>query len=105
MIPSMRLREEENRLKKVEEWLIKVEKEGTMPEYDVVFKKVEALNVASVRGVIPSYQDISRFTKNYFPIWEGKESNLRGRPMAIYHDSEYKEKDPDVEAAVPVSET
>lgn len=99
----MRLREEENRLKKVEEWLIKVEKEGTMPEYDVVLKKVEALNVASVRGIIPSYQDISRLYKELFSYLGRKRVQFAGPTMAIYHDSEYKEKDPDVEAAVPVA--
>jgi effector-binding domain-containing protein len=98
-----RLRQEEARLKKVEEWLKKVEKEGFMPEYDVNLKKIEEMQIASVRGTIPTYGDISRLYKELFSYLGRKRVQYAGPPMAVYHDCEYKEKDADVEAAIPVT--
>jgi effector-binding domain-containing protein len=98
-----KLREEEARLKKVEEWLMRVEKEGTMPSYDVVIKKVEAQNVASVRDVIPAYDQIGKLYEELFSFCGRHRVQFTGPPMAIYHDAEYREKDADVEAAVPVA--
>ncbi len=97
------LREEQKRLKNLEEWLQKCEQEGVMPEYDVVIKKVEAQTVASIRGVIPNYGSISQLYGPLFAFTGKKRLKTTGPPMAIYHDQEYKEKDPDVEAAVPVT--
>lgn len=38
----------------------KSRKEGTMPDYDIVVKKLEAVKVVSVRDVISSYSEVSR---------------------------------------------
>jgi effector-binding domain-containing protein len=100
-----RLREEETRLKKVEEWLKKVEKEGSMPVSEVLIKKVEAQLVASVRGVIPTYGDCSRLYKDLFGYLGKKRVNITEPSMSICHDQEYREKDVDVEVAIPISKT
>jgi effector-binding domain-containing protein len=97
------LYEEETRLRKVEEWLKRVEKEGSMPDVDVILKKIEAQNVASVRGIIANYGDIGKLYQELFSYLGRKRVKFAGPPMAIYHDGEYKEKDADVEAAVPVA--
>ena len=97
-----RLREEEIRLKKVEEWLTKIEKAGALPEYDVLLKKIESLTVASVRDVIPTYNDISRLYRELFSYLGRNRIQFAGPPMAINHDAEYREKDVDIEATIPV---
>jgi effector-binding domain-containing protein len=98
-----RLREEEARLKRVEEWLKKIEKEGAMPDYDVVIKKIEAQTVASVRDVIPTYGDIGRLFGLLGPFLGRHRVKVTGPAMAIYYDHEYREKGVDVEVAVPVA--
>ena len=97
-----RLREEEIRLKKVEEWLIKIEKAGALPEYDILLKKIEPLTVASVRHIVPTYNDISWLYKDLFSYLGRNRIQFAGPPMAINHDAEYREKDADIEAAIPV---
>jgi effector-binding domain-containing protein len=97
------LREEHNRLKRLEEWLQKCEKEGSMPAYDVVIKKVEAETVASIREVIPGYGAIGNLFGPLYVYTSKKRLKVTGPPIGIYHDPEYREKDADVEAAVPVS--
>jgi effector-binding domain-containing protein len=98
-----RLREERDRLKRVEEWLRKVEKEGAMPVYDVVIKRVEAQTVASVRDIIPTYGDVSKLYQELFSYLGRKRVKFNGPPIVILHDMEYREKDADVEAAIPVA--
>ena len=44
-----KLEVETERLKRVEEWLIQVEKEGKMPNYEIVIKKIAPLKVVSIR--------------------------------------------------------
>jgi effector-binding domain-containing protein len=98
-----RLLEEKDRLKRLEEWLEKVEKEGSMPDYDVVIKKIEAQTVASVRDILPAYSDVSRLYKDLYSYLGRKRAKFNGPPMVILHDGEYREKDADVEAAIPVA--
>jgi effector-binding domain-containing protein len=98
-----RLYEEETRLRRVEEWLRRIEKEGTMPGYDVVIKKLEAVKVASVRNVIPSYNQVSKLFNELFSYLAGQRAQFAGPPLTIYHDAEYRDKDADVEVAVPIT--
>src|SRR4026209_1227529 len=52
-----RVGEEAERLQRVERWLRQIEQEDSMSKYDVVIKKMEAIKVASVRGVVPTPPD------------------------------------------------
>jgi len=90
------------RLDRLEEWLKEIDKEGKMPEYQVTLKKVEPLLAASIREVIPVYSDISRLYEELFKYLGKSFAFPSGPAMAIYHDTEYKERDADVEAVVPV---
>jgi effector-binding domain-containing protein len=100
-----RLYEEETRLRKVEEWLKRVEKEGTMPDYDIVVKKLEAVQVASVRDIVPSYGEVSRLFNELFSYLARHRVQFVGPPLIIYHDAEYMETDADIEVAVPINGT
>jgi effector-binding domain-containing protein len=98
-----KLREEEVRLRKVEEWLRKVEKEGTMPTYDIVIKKIDAIKVASVRDIIPTYKDTGRLFDEVCSFLVKQRVQFMGPPLAIYYDPEYRDIKVDVEVAVPIS--
>jgi effector-binding domain-containing protein len=98
-----RLEDEQGRLRQVEEWLRQIEKEGIMPEQNVVLKKVNAQKVASVRGVVPTYADIDRLFNELCPYLEEHQAQWIGPPIAVYYDMEYKESDVDIEVAVPIT--
>jgi effector-binding domain-containing protein len=98
-----RLQEEQRRLVQVEKWLKQTKKEGSMPNLDVVFKKVVAQNVASVRDVIPTYSDIGPLFDELYSYLTEQKAQLTGPPIAIYYDMEYKERDVDVEVAAPIA--
>jgi effector-binding domain-containing protein len=101
-----RLTEEQKRLEQVERLLQQIEKEGKMPDYKVVVKKVAPQLVASVRGILPAYGDIGQFYGEIFPHLAKK---MIFKPAAatflICHDTEYKEKDVDVEVCVPIKKS
>lgn len=100
-----RVREEAERLKRIEARLRQIEQEDVMSKYDVVIKKVEPLQVASLRGTVPTppEQDI---------LWQELEEYLAmnhvrptGPCLSLYHDEEYKERDWDIEVCEPLAET
>jgi effector-binding domain-containing protein len=101
---QQRVNEEQRRLEQVEKLLDQIEKGGTMPDYQITIKSVKPLLVASVRDVLPTYGDIGRLCGKIFK-YLGKKFVFKpvGPTMMICHDREYKEKDVDIEAAVPIS--
>jgi len=100
---QQRVQEEQARLAWVEWRLRQIEQEGTMSTQEVVLKKVPALTVASVRDVIPTYGDVGQLYGEIFAHLGQHRVRPAGPPLAIYYDKEYRERDVDVEAAVPVA--
>ena len=98
-----RVNEEQSRLEQVEKLLEQIMKEGKMPDYQVIIKKIPAMKIASVRGTVPSYSDISILWDKICPVFEKHMSIINGPPLAIYHDMEYREKDVDIEVGIPLS--
>jgi effector-binding domain-containing protein len=101
---EQKLETERERLARVEARLRQIEQEGKMPAYDVVLKKTEAVTVAAVRDVIPTYSDVDKLFGELFAHLGQKGIGPAGPPMALYHDEEFKERDVDAEIAVPLSE-
>ncbi len=97
--------EEQARLDRVEWRLRQIEQEGAMSTQEVVIKKVPAMTVASVRDVIPTYSDVGRLYDELMPYLGQHRIRPAGPPLAIYYDTEYRERDVDVEAAIPVMES
>lgn len=99
-----KVREEAERLRRVEAWLSQIEQENEMSKYDVVIKNVEAVKVASVRDVVPTPPEQGG-------LWgelEGYLASQRVRPngacFTLYHDEEYKERDWDLEVCEPITD-
>jgi len=100
---QQQVQEEQERLARVEWRLRQIEQEGTMSTQEVVIKKVPALPVASVRDVIPTYGDCGQLYGEIFAHLGRHRISPAGPPLAVYYDEEYRERDVDVEAAVPVA--
>ena len=75
-----------------------------MPDQEVVIKKVEPLQVATVRAVVPTYSHVGRLFNELFACLGEQKARPVGPALAIYYDKQYKERDADVEAAVPIAE-
>ena len=98
------VQEEAERLERVELWLRQIEQEDNMSKYDVVIKKVEAMKIASVRGIVPTPPEQGG-------LWDVLESYLKmhgvrpsGPCFSLYHDEEHKERDWDIETCEPISD-
>jgi DNA-binding transcriptional MerR regulator len=98
-----RLKDDRSRLDQVEEWLRQIEKEGVVPDFQVDIKKIEKQKVASLRRIIPTYNDIHMLFNELCGYLEAKKAKSFGPPLAIYYDTEYKEHQVDVELAVPIA--
>ncbi|MFQ6059174.1 MAG: GyrI-like domain-containing protein, partial [Anaerolineae bacterium] len=100
---QQQVQEEQARLARVEWRLKQIEQEGTMSAQEVALKKIPALTVASVRDVIPTYGDCGQLYGEIFAYLGQHRVRPAGPPLTIYYDQEYRERDVDVEAAVPVA--
>lgn len=98
-----RVEEQQARLARVEWRLKQIEQEGVMSTQEVVLKGVPAMMVASVRDIIPTYSDIGQLYGEVFAYLGRHRVSPAGPPLALYHEDEYRERDVDAEAAVPVA--
>jgi DNA-binding transcriptional MerR regulator len=97
-----RIREETERLERIESRLRQIEQENNMSKYDVVIKNVEAIKVASVRDVVPTPPEQGG-------LWGELEGYLamhrvhpNGACFTLYHDEDFKERDWDLEVCEPI---
>lgn len=95
--------EEQARLARVEARLRQIEQEENMPVYDVVLKTIEPQTILGLRRVIPTYSHIGELFGEVCGQLEGYNLRVMGPAIALYYDGEYRERDVDCEAAVPVS--
>jgi DNA-binding transcriptional MerR regulator len=90
-----RVDEEATRLERVRARLRQLEKEQIMPNYEVVLKRLEPIQVAGVRGKIPTYPEQGH-------LWEASAKHLAahnitpsGACFTLYYSDE-----PDIDAEV-----
>jgi effector-binding domain-containing protein len=100
---KQKLEAETERLKRVEEWLIQVEKEGKMPDYEIVLKKTSSVKVVAIREILPDYAATGQLFQKIAPYIFKSGSQVAGPPILIIYDEGYKEKDVDVEVAFPIA--
>ncbi len=97
-----KVQEETERLEHVEAWLRQIEEEDSVSKYDVVIKRIEPFQVASVRGVVPSPSEPGELWEELGKFFEKHPVQTSGPCLALYHDEEHKESDWDLEACEPV---
>jgi DNA-binding transcriptional MerR regulator len=94
------------RLTRIEAWLQAFEQEVTMPAYDVILKKVEPIRVAQALGTAPSMEQIgpildSLFDKVFTHITQHG-ATIAGPAITVYYDPEFRERDVNVGACMPI---
>jgi DNA-binding transcriptional MerR regulator/effector-binding domain-containing protein len=115
-----RLEDDQRRLRRLEVRLKQIEfaggspyvnggsQEAWMSTYEVVIKKVEPLQVASVRDVVPSYDESEPYFDRMFDELYGyvhrQGAHRVGCGIAVYHTTEGQENAIEVEAIAPIYE-
>jgi effector-binding domain-containing protein len=99
-----RVQEEAERLMRIEARLRQIEQEDVMSKYDVVIKKVDALKVASLRGVVPTPPDQGTLWRELDGYLARHHVHPSGPCLSLYHDDEHKEKDWDIEVCEPIAD-
>ncbi len=92
-----RVREEQDRLARLQARLRLIEQEGIMTK-EVVLKEIAPQWIASVRSTIPAYPAVGMLYGELYGMVGP--AALGGLPVALWHDPEYKERDVDAEAGV-----
>ena len=98
-----RLEQEQVRLSRVEKLLEQIEKEGAMPEYQIVVKNVESQLFASIRAIMPTYGHVGQLYEELFKYIFSNGGRPAGPTHFMSHDGEFKEKDVDIEAGIPIA--
>jgi len=87
--------------------LTQIEQEGRMPDYEIVIKQVPEQLIASVEGIIPSYDESESIFNRLF---DEVSAYLRlhgftplGAGIAIYHEMRSPDESTRVEAALPLA--
>ena len=98
---------EQERLARVETRLWLIEKEGAMPDYEIVVKEIETLRVAEGRAVAPTHDEIGPLIKKLFDDVVGyihqHKGNFAGPGFSVYHvECEEMQNDIEVGAAFPI---
>lgn len=102
---QQRVAEEQKRLDNVEKLLTRIEKEGSMPDYQITLKKLDPVLVASIREVLPTYGACGPLFGEIYQYIGMKGGKPAGPPAFLIHDPEYKEKDVDIEVAIPIAKS
>ncbi len=89
-------------LKRLEARLKQIEQEGKMPDYEVILKKVDPRWVASVRGVISSYDEsgpvFDRLFDEAYSYVHRQGVRSPGCGIAVYHEKQGSDENIEVEA-------
>jgi len=100
------LQEKQFQLANVEARLQQIEQEGQPSPYEIVVKALAPLPVASLRQIVPAVNEMDYYCRT---LYTQLYANLRrhkiapGEPeLTLYHATEYKETDLEVEVAVAV---
>ena len=98
-----RLLEEHTRLDRVEHRLREIEKEGSLPEYEVTLKSIPELRVAATRAMARHDELPQAFSQMRLMVQQYvTQAGLRvvGPWMVVYHSPDYRERNLDVEVAL-----
>ncbi|MGN0422371.1 MAG: MerR family transcriptional regulator [Lachnospiraceae bacterium] len=90
-----------NRIKLLDTAVKMLGKDEAM-KYDCAIKNLPERYVASVRRIIPKYEEEGRLWHDLFSETSGQNMVPCGPAMAVLHDREYKENDVDVEVQIEV---
>lgn len=95
---------EQARLARVAARLRQIEREGRMPDYEVVVKRVRPHRVVGVRDIVADVGDVGRLLDELRAYLQAQNVTLDATCpcMVIYYDAEYHDRGVDAEAAAPL---
>lgn len=93
---------EQQKLARLLEMSDTMRKERTIMVYEVELKKIPAVKVLSLRGIIPQYNQEGILWEKLGRYIGENQIACHSDGYSTYFDEEYKESDPDVEIAIPV---
>ncbi len=94
--------DEKQKLSHIDEMIKSINLETLKMKYHVELKEIPSFKVVSIRGIVPGYQNEVELWAKLGEYAIKNNINPAGAPFAIYHDGEHKEKDVDIEVAMPV---
>jgi DNA-binding transcriptional MerR regulator len=101
---TRQMREEAQRLQRIESRLRRIEQEGRAPAYDVTLKQLPQQRIVGVRRMVPTLREMAEHRcAMYASIYDTlREAGVRnaGPELMMYHNEEFIETDIDMEAAV-----
>ncbi|MBN2149766.1 MAG: MerR family transcriptional regulator [Anaerolineales bacterium] len=89
------IEEEQERLARLTARLKQIEQEDSMSTYAIVLKKLEPINIASVRDVIPAYPEQGHLWNELSKAMQAQKVSPNGPCFTIYHADE-----PEIDAEV-----
>jgi DNA-binding transcriptional MerR regulator len=105
---AQELRSMQAQMRRVEARLKQIEREGR-PQYEVVLKSVEGQTIASCRRLVPGLDVMVDYRcEMYRALYRWLEDRAIERlepELAIYYNTEYVERDIDMELATPIDPT
>ena len=93
---------EKEKLRKIE--LAKHEMQRGKGElhYNICVRSIPAYPVLSLRKVVPDYYSEGELLRELSAFADARKAELIGNTFSIYHDTEYRETDVDIELCAPV---
>ena len=95
----------EKRLLTLDKTIKKLERNETMPKYNVELKTVPKRSVAALRETIPEYKDEGELWKKIYSLAAKNDICLSNDcpPVAVYMDNDHKDESPDIEVQIGVN--
>lgn len=93
---------EQEKLKKILLAKKEILHEKSDMHYNVSIKSIPSFQVLSLRKVIPDYFSEGKMWRELCAFAKQQQISISSNTFSIYHDTEYKEKNVDVELCVPV---
>lgn len=94
---------EQDKLSKIELAKKDIQKEKITIHYNVSIKSIPSYQVLSLRRIIPDYYAEGKLWKEMSTFADENDISVSSNTFSIYHDTEYKEKNVDVELCAPVA--
>jgi len=99
------IKEEHDKLSKIELAMKDIQEEKMSIHYNVTIKSTPSYKVLSLRKVIPNYYAEGELWKEMSKFVDENNISISNNTFSIYHDTEYKERDVDVELCALVDKT
>ncbi len=100
---AQHVQEEQERLARVEARLRQIEQEGRMPTNEVVIRRVDSLQVAAIRDVAPTFGEQGHLWEELGNYLARQHVNPVGPCLTVYHDTESRERDVELEVCEQVT--